>query len=397
MGDLKVSVVIPYKQRLDNLRLSLSALAEQTMDSSEFEVVIGAMEYTHEYLSVCHEFLDRITVVSVLTTDAWNAQRARNLAIQQASGQVLVVLDVDMVVPADFLETLYRRYFLHGQNQCVVGQMIGYDEVYTEQVDTVEVRPYDHYRAVLAELRAANRGGLDSRWSKEYASARDRFPWAFARTALMALPLRTVHQHGLLLDEGFDGWGPEDQEWGFRIALSGTPLVLADDIYAVHLPHARDQQANDREAKLSNRYYLGKWPRLDLELAIAFGWLETDRCIDDVRRQLAVAAGPAPGRSRSLGTVRGLLEGRDTLLVGAVIDPETRTPVPDVNALFDPRATLSVLPLAGFSLPYPDDDVDVCRVLPPISRLGERFRDAVIREAERVGQTLSTPPDEGPR
>src|SRR5690606_17170567 len=98
------------------------------------------------------------------------------------------------------------------------------------------------------------------RWHPEYRSALARFPWAFVRTALTVLPLRTVREHDLMLDEGFEGWGPEDQEWGYRIARTGTPLVFPDDVWALHLPHERDLRTNEAEAHLGNRYYLGKWP-----------------------------------------------------------------------------------------------------------------------------------------
>ncbi|KAF4407690.1 MULTISPECIES: glycosyltransferase family 2 protein [Streptomyces] len=388
MGDLKCSIVIPYKQRLDNIKVVFASLADQTMDSSQFEVVVGAMEYSNEYVSVCQEYADRVNIVTVMSAEPWNAQRARNLAIRHATGEVLIVLDADMVVPADFLENLYDRHFQHGQDLCVVGQMIGYDEVHATHIDTVEVLPYSHYRKTLDELATTDRSRLDMRWSEEWSPALTRFPWAFARTALMALRLETFREHDLWLDEGFDGWGAEDQEWGFRIAMSGTPLVFAEDVYAIHLPHKRDLAVNGEEARITNRYYLAKWPRLDLELAIEFGWLDTDRCYPEVERELA---GAVSGPGRALGVVRGRIEGRDTLVVGAEIDPESRTPVAEVDALFDPRSSLEVLPLAGFALPYEDSAVDVCRVLPAVGRLSERYRKPVLREAGRVSRELLTP------
>ena len=43
MNKFKISVCIPYKQRLENLKIVFEALVNQTMPSSEFEVIIGAM------------------------------------------------------------------------------------------------------------------------------------------------------------------------------------------------------------------------------------------------------------------------------------------------------------------------------------------------------------------
>ncbi|UNO39189.1 glycosyltransferase family 2 protein [Streptomyces sp. MST-110588] len=385
--DLKLSIVIPYKQRLDNIRAVFTSLVDQTMDRARFEVVVGVMEYAPEYVALCREFTDRLSIVSVLTTGEWNTSRARNLGIRHASGQIVMVLDADVVLAPVALENLYERHFRHGQNVCVLGQVFGYDEVVGSDVETVQVQPYDHYRKLLADLETADRARLDPRWSAEYAPALARFPWAFARTGLMALPTATVRAHGLLLDEDFPGWGPEDQEWGLRISRTGTPLVLGQDVYGLHLPHRRDFAAQDRSATLSNRYYLAKWPRLDLELALAFGgWLEADRLCPDAERELARASG-----GRSLGVVRATVGERSVLFVGAVLDASGEAADPEVRALLGGGARAEVLPLAGFALPFADRSVDECRVLAPVARLSERYRDAVHREAERVACRLLVP------
>ncbi|MFI1867219.1 glycosyltransferase family 2 protein [Streptomyces jumonjinensis] len=397
MNDLMFSIVIPYKQRLDNIRAVFTSLAEQTLDPAGFEIVVGAMEYDPAFVSLCREFTDRLRIVSVLTADEWNTSQARNLGIRHASGRVVVVLDADVALAPAALRNLWERHFQHGQNVCVLGQVFGYDEVLDDDVDDVEAQPYARYRGVFAELETADRARLDPRWSAEYASAFARFPWAFARTGLMALPTALIRRHGLLLDEGFRGWGAEDQEWGLRISRTGTPITLGQDVYGVHLPHRRDFASQDRSATLTNRYYLAKWPRLELELALAFGgWLAADRLFPEAERELAGA-----GAGRRLGTVRGTVGGARVLAVGALLDvppesggPAARPPRIDVSAVDDPEieavfgglagGRAEVLPLAGFALPYEDDSVDECRVLAPVQRLSERYRDAILREAERV-------------
>ena len=45
---------------------------------------------------------------------------------------------------------------------------------------------------------------------------------------------------------------------------------------------------------------------------------------------------------------------------------------------------------------YPDGDADECHVLPPVARLSPRYRDAVLREADRVAVTESSQIDPGP-
>ncbi|TDB98156.1 glycosyltransferase [Micromonospora fluostatini] len=390
---LKFSIVIPHKQRLETLRVVFASLAEQTLGREEFEVVVGAMEYSPEYVTLCREFSDRIAVVSVLTAEEWNVSRARNLAIRHASGQVLLLLDADMALPANGLRDLYDRYFAHGQNICVTGQAIGYHDVVESDVADAEVLSWDRYRDAMAAMEASGQVHGDVRWTPEYAPAIARFPWAFVGTGLVALPLSVVRRHDLLLDEGFRGWGPEDQEWAFRISRTGTPIVQATRFFAVHLPHPRDVAANGATAWANNRYYLAKWPRLDLELALAFGWLEADRRYPEVERELAAAA----GAGRSLATCRGTADGRDILLVGATVDTATGAPEPEVAALFDAHRPVRTYPLAGFGLPYPDASVEECRLLPPVGRLSPPYREAIRREAERAARKVVAAADDDRR
>jgi hypothetical protein len=265
--------------------------------------------------------------------------------------------------------------------------MVGYDEVVETTVDTVELQPYNHYRTLLADLEGTDTAKLDERWSAEHVSAFARFPWVYVRTGLVAVPTAAVCGHGLLFDEGFRGWGPEDQEWGLRVAQTGMPIVLGTNMFGLHLPHLRDNVANGATAMVNNRYYLAKWPRLELELALAFGWLEADRSYADVERELAEATAGAG----SLGVLRGTVGGTDLVVVGAVLDNGSVVPCPELKSLFGNGSPLEVLPLAGFALPYQDGAVDECRILPTVFRLSARSRDAIVREAERVARRVTTP------
>ncbi|MFF4588358.1 glycosyltransferase family 2 protein [Streptomyces sp. NPDC001388] len=387
MSKPKVSIVIPYKQRLDNLRLCFASLAEQTMDRVDFEVVVGAMEYAPEYVDLCREYADRLTVVSVLSAETWQITRARNMAMRQASGEVTVQLDADMALPPRFLQNLYDTYFAYGQKVCVIGQMIGYDNNGSD-VGSVEVAPFSHYRARLAELDAAEEVRLDMRMHVDHV-----IPWAFAWTALIALPTALVREHDLYFDEDFRGYGVEDLEWAHRISATGTPLLMGGDVYGIHLPHPRSVAGNRDTERLNYRRFVRKWPGTDVELAAAFGDFEANGLAVGFKRELAAALG-AGGREAAV--VRGEVDGVSTLVVGAVTGRgQTEVPV-GLGVRFDAHPRPEVLPIAGLALPYDDRSIDVCHVLAPVLRLSEQYREAVLAEAERVAKTVVRPAEEAP-
>lgn len=381
------SIVIPYQDRLDNVRVVLESIADQTLPASRFEVVMGVLEYEPEFVRMCTEFSDRIQIVSVLVAEAWNLPRARNLAIRQASGRVLVFLDADMALPPNFLVNLRERHFAHGQRACVVGKMVGYDAVRLSDVDHVDVLPYEHYRPLLAEMERTDGGGADARWTPEYAGPFSMFPWAFARGGLLSVPRATVVENDLYFDENFLGWGAEDQEWALRVALTGTPILLGEDVYGLHLPHLRSDAENGLTAWPNNRYYLGKWPRRELEVAMTVGgWENAYEVMAEVDGDVERCAGDAS----TLVVVRGTMDGSAAVAVGVVADRETLTPRPEVLARFDPRGPLDVVPLIGLALPWADKEIDECHVLAPALRLGDRYRAAVLREADRVAYKVIT-------
>jgi glycosyltransferase involved in cell wall biosynthesis len=385
MGEPVLSIVIPYKQRLQNLRVAFASLADQTMARSRFEVVVGAMEYSSAYVELCQEFAHRLNIVSVLTDQEWSRSRARNLGLRQVSGEVTMFLDADMALPTRCLQSLYDRYFGRGQEVCVLGQLIGYDFLAHTPLGSHAVPSYDQYQALLAELEAKTGVCEDDRWKFDPIVP----PWTMVWTGLVALPTATIRRHGLLFDENFLGWGGEDQEWGYRIDATGTPIVRGADIYGLHLPHYRDVPANLEVFADNKRYFLSKWPALDVELYRAFNSWEANRRIAGLRREVAAVA--ADGGN--LGVARGTIDGADTLVVGTVLDPQAQIRDATLRAQFGngSGSAARVLPLLGIALPFPNHSVETCRVLPPILALSEQYRTMVLREAARVSRHVVLP------
>jgi glycosyltransferase involved in cell wall biosynthesis len=378
VGNPKFSIVIPYRDRLDNLRISLASLADQTLPGAEFEVVVGVMEYSDKYLAICREYLDHLNIVSVLSARPWQVGYARNLAMRQATGDILVLMDVDMAIPSRCLEDLHDRYFGYGQNVCVIGQMIDYDNN-TGDVAEVHAKPYEHYRKVLDDIQATGSVDADPR-----LRARHVIPWSFAWTALIALPRTLVGAHDLTFDLAFRGYGVEDLEWAYRVSRTSTPMIVARDFFGMHLPHVRDVNANRRTEALNYRYFLRKWPGADVELACAFGDFEANEAYLDFRREIERVVG-APGAS--LAVLRATVDGESQLVVGLTVDASSRLDGATVGALPDGGKAGELLPIAGVALPYEDDSIDRCRILPPVLRLAGRYKEKILAEAHRVSRT----------
>ncbi|MBN1649558.1 MAG: glycosyltransferase family 2 protein [Spirochaetales bacterium] len=375
MQETLISIVIPYYRRLHNFTQILRSLERQTMPADRFEVVVGSMEYSCDYVSVCARFSEKIRIRTVMTSEPWQVGLARNIAIRQASGNTVLLLDSDMILPAGFLENLHNRHFADGQEHCVIGQMLDYDNNNTDVVKTEE-RQFSYYLDLLEEQEKKGDFIYDERWK-----VRCSVPWAFAWTALIALPRRTLEKHRLYFDLNFFGYGVEDLEWAYRINRSGTELKLAADVWGIHVPHARNVNANRETEKRNYRYFLEKWPGYDVEIVSALGDFNGNLEYPAYLESLESAA--AGGGDFCVACTRSNTAGK--LIIGLQKTPDGKpVNLPAGTADKD----LTVLPLAGIDLPFADGSMDEVVILDPVNRIPDRYREMILAEANRLSDNI---------
>ena len=385
---VKLSVCIPYKARLDNLGIALEALARQTMGPADFEVIVGAMEYSTELIALCAGFRDRLNLVTACSSREFQIPRARNLAMRNATGEVVVQIDADTMLAPEALQRLYDYCFAFGQRGCAVGQVVGYDNNAGGDIDSVEVRPYEEHLAALRDMASGPDWPADPRFRVEH-----NIPWAFAWTGLIALPAAAVAADRLYFDESFRGWGNDDLEWGYRVCASGIPIVLRPDVYGLHLPHTRNAAANTLTATANADRFLRKWPRRDVELVCRAGDTRANDLWPSYRASLARASHAATPNAAAFGAgafgvAVGVGDEGAALLIGVPLDDADIPVGRDYLACFDGRTEVKILPLTGIALPFGPLEVASCRVGPGIQRLPAEYRDAVRAEAERVSRRV---------
>lgn len=119
----KISIVIPTYNRLESLKRVLSALEQQTVPVDQFEVVIvsdGATDGTHEYLAT----LDKPYSLKTITQPNQGVAVARNNGIANASGQIILFIDDDVVPTSTLISEHLRYHEVYGDNVVVIGPML---------------------------------------------------------------------------------------------------------------------------------------------------------------------------------------------------------------------------------------------------------------------------------
>jgi GT2 family glycosyltransferase len=198
-----VSVVLPTFNRLPRLRRVLAGLERQSYPLDALEVIVvsdGSTDGTHDYLrSLATSLRLRLAV-----QENSGPAAARNLGVAQASGDIVLFIDDDVVPEPTLLAEHLRAHRQHGDNVVVLGPML-------TPADFVMLPWVRWEQAMLAKQYTAMQAG---RWEP---SARQFY------TGNCSL----LRRH-LLAVGGFDSTfrRAEDVELGYRLAAHGLRFVF---------------------------------------------------------------------------------------------------------------------------------------------------------------------------
>jgi len=372
MSEIRVSIIVPHYRRTDNINLLLQSLARQT--DTDYEVIIGSMEYDPVFCEICQRYIDKVDIISVLSSHPWKVSEARNLALRQARGEIIVFVDADMIVPKKFISLIKTTYSWNPQ-VCVIGQMIDYDNNESD-VESVSVKPFSEYNELLESLEKNPIDAIDMRW-KEYWS----IPFSYAWTALVALPRQIIEENALYFNEEYEGYGVEDLEWGYRVMNVGTPFILEKDVWGIHLPHVRDTAKNRKSETKNYLRFLQQYPNKAVELMCHLGDFAANREYPNLTHEIEEVLSD---KSHEMGIVLTENDGKQIICVGAELNA-TGHPINLASQLNDPPYRIkTVWPLIGLKVPIQDNSVDEYVTLSLFNSLSTSYQKAILIEMERV-------------
>lgn len=120
---MKLSIIIPTHNRLEQLKKVLQGLEKQTWSCNEFEVLVvsdGSTDGTDTFLRTAITSLH----LRALFQPNQGAAAARNLGIAQAVGEIVLFLDDDVVPLPELIDEHLRFHSLYGDSAIVIGPML---------------------------------------------------------------------------------------------------------------------------------------------------------------------------------------------------------------------------------------------------------------------------------
>ncbi|MCX6356115.1 MAG: glycosyltransferase [Candidatus Aureabacteria bacterium] len=206
----RISVVIPTFNRKETLNKTLAGYRAQSLSQNQFEVIViddGSTDGTGELLNQLRKAESNI---SYYRLEHGGPARARNLGIEKASSD-LILITGDDCIPHPYLLDAHLKRHADAHGICVLGQISWHPEI--------EVSPLMRY--------------LERDVQFNYSSIerhKNNVPFRYFYTSNVSLPRKYLREMGGF-DEDFKYAVWEDIELSYRIWKAGVRVVYE--------PHAK--------------------------------------------------------------------------------------------------------------------------------------------------------------
>lgn len=384
---MKVSIIIPTRDRDRLLEKTLASLRSQVFPLEDVEVLVCDHDSSDNTGQVCDSFAGSLNVDRVrVPFEGFSIQRPKNVGLSRARHELSVVLDCGIICPPDFLRAHVDAHTRVG-NSYVTGPMCGWDS--EEETDfwlNLDPSNCPAPDAIPEELQDCCR----ARMAPHVRHA----PWMLfwgcnfsARTA----DLRRVGGY----DESFVGWGWEDHELGIRLEKAGLKFQFIPESWCLHYPHPRQPLHARMEQGTRNwiRTYQ-KQPMPELELWECSDYVDYDRNLTLLSEAISANEESLPSlasaghASRLSGTSRTLYWGFKT---------EAPRPSSLVSvALVDSSARLGPVYSFGLRTPFTDQEFHSVVMSPywqflpaRLSPIRPRLLHLILKEALRVATRVT--------
>jgi glycosyltransferase involved in cell wall biosynthesis len=218
---MKASVVIPTSNRDVYLDRTLRKLCRQSIHPKKYEIVIvddGSIDSTESVVNkyrIHSDFLVRYKKID--KTSPGNLSMVRNIGIKISTGDICIFLDSDVLVGERYIEEHLRLHtyrsglLVMAAVHYIPKEMMLGNFIENPHVDDIPQR-YLNYREILQDM-----------WSENMSQIPDAWSWGAGGNC--SAPRSCIEAVG-----GYDtdiyGWGPEDQDFCYRLCRDSSCIPV---------------------------------------------------------------------------------------------------------------------------------------------------------------------------
>ena len=279
-----ISVIIPTYNRCQYLEYTLKSLVGQSIDKSNFEVVIVDDGSSDSTFPMMKTFENSINIKYVYQADeGFRSGSARNLGIRVADGRICLFLDSGIILKSDCLQ---QHLDVHQENKnelAIIGYVYGYSEE-SEADFTTPIDPNDADGSIAKLVETGKVWDIRENIYRKYNDKLEDLavPWTLFWSGHLSIRKKSLFEVGFF-DENYDGnWGCEDNDLGYRLHQAKKEIVLCRRAVALHLPHEVDLNRRIQQGTENCRYFNQKFTTPETQLFLDYYAHELSaQCIDN--------------------------------------------------------------------------------------------------------------------
>lgn len=305
MLNKKVSVLLSTYNAKERLVYALASYMNQTYPKELYEVIViddGSTDGTHQLIK---RVKPNYKLKYIQLPNNLGRAAARNRAIREASGEILIFSDCDMIAEKDFIAK-HAAHHAREDKIFVCGSF--WNRIYTYAYRTKDKRflyrlkrfcqtnkyMAKRYRTRLNRLNKSESVSLIplteikneqylhyvskqpfwSRYFDQYIQLYGKnlyslkFPWFFFIVMNVSVKRKHLERIGLF-DENMQGYGGEDIDMGIRLYQAGIRPKVDPEIRNFHQEHPRNWKKQLLEKRRNTRYLIEKHKRIDVLMRYA--------------------------------------------------------------------------------------------------------------------------------
>jgi len=267
-----ISVIVPTYNRFQHLQYTLTSLASQSFEPSNFEVIIADDGSSDNTFSLIKTFENTLNIKYVYQADeGFRSGSARNLGIRVADGKICLFLDSGVIVKSDCLQQHLDFHQSQADEVAIIGYVYGYSAK-SEADFLTTIDPYDADGSIAKLVEMGKVRDIRENIYQKYNDKLEDLtvPWTLFWSGHISVRKQSLFDVGFF-DENYNGkWGCEDNDLGYRLHQTNKKIVLCRKAVALHLPHPVDLNHRIQKGTENCKYFHQKFPTPETKLFLDY-------------------------------------------------------------------------------------------------------------------------------
>ena len=270
---MNVTIGVPIRNAEKHLPYTLKCFSLLDYPQENFEIIFinhGSDDSSREMITKFSKGRKNVRIIDI-PFDGPNRSHVRNQIIKYSDNELIIFVDQDVLVLPDFIEQHVRIHEKY--NKCLVtGQIYGKEIPYESNImeeyiidikKNISTLKND---SIFSDFRVVN--NLVSNKDSYTVFDSNMSAWRFFWTTNMSIKKKCLEE--LPFEEGFNGWGVEDEEFSYRHCCNDHLLIYSRDACGIHNPHEINSEDNNVSWHNNMSFFLKKYNNREIEFYYMF-------------------------------------------------------------------------------------------------------------------------------